>query len=83
MGNLQRSDVVHQAGRTTRTEILFRVTTHDGRINDHGPYIVGRLDQAIAAATMGFRCPLNSTITKLTRTVTVEASEWTPVEEAK
>lgn len=83
MPDLTNPPHVAPQGEHTRHEVLFRITTPDGRISDHGPYAVGNLGAAVAAASMGFRCPPGSTITKLARTVTTVATEWEPVKETR
>lgn len=57
-------------GEHVMTEYLFRVTTPDGRIRDHGPSKFPR------PGTL--RCPRGSTVQRLSRTVTAIVTEWQP-----
>lgn len=74
-------DHIAPAGEHVRREVLIRVTTPDGRISDHGPYIAP-LSGAMVEFALTFRCPPGATTTRLYRTVTTTATDWAPAEDA-
>lgn len=81
MGRFERPEHIAPTGEHARTEVMWRITTPDGRISDHGPYVVGPNTPLISLA-MTFRRPPGSVVTKLVRTVTTTATDWQPVDDA-
>lgn len=76
--NPTKPTVIAPAGEHTHTEVILRITTTDGRITDHGPYLLGA-GSTIESFKMAFRMEPGARMTKLARTVTTIAGPWEPV----
>lgn len=80
MNNLKPPQHIAAAGEHTSTEVMWRITTPSGQINDHGPYQVDPNTPLTWAPA--WRRPPGSTVTKLVRTVTTIAGAWQAVDDA-